>query len=65
MKHKITLSEDEIVALANLYTTLIENQPGLESIRDALDESSDPQSLWAPVEYALPALRALLKQLPM
>ena len=65
MKHNITLSEDEIVALANLHTTLVENQSGLESIRDALDESSDPQSLWAPVEYTLPALRALLKQLPM
>lgn len=66
MKHKITLTEDEIINLANLHTTLIENQHGLETIPDALDEGEvTPQSLWAAVQVALPALRALLQQLPM
>ena len=33
----ITLSEDECVALANLHTTLIENQEQLEGLQDQVD----------------------------
>ena len=65
MEHQITLSQDEIVALANLHTTLTENQHGLESIPDALDETDTPMTLWDAVEVALPALLSVLQQLPM
>ena len=59
----ITLSEDECVALANLHTTLIENQEQLEGLQDQVDGTVG--TVWEFVENRLPALRALIGQLPL
>lgn len=62
----ITLTEDEVVALGNLNVTLTENQKGLESIRDEVDGvGAEAESVWDYVSVGLPALRAVITQLPM
>ena len=64
--YRVTLDEEQIVALGNLFSTLLENQNAMEHVPDALDECGTPsQTLWEGIQPGLPALRALVSQLPM
>ena len=62
---RVVLSEDQIAALGNLSITLSENEVILKTIPDALDETDTPMTLWESLEFFLPALNALVRQLPM
>ena len=58
---KVMLTEDQVVAVANLVVTLVENMDGLKELEDFVGGSS----VGAMVEDCLESLQALMKQLPM
>ena len=58
---KVMLTEDQVVAVANLVVTLVENMDGLKELEDFEGGSS----VGTMVEAGLESLQALMKQLPM